>query len=173
MFKDDKKSLEQLATNLTPEELAKTKAFLQKIEKKELTTYSGKELQNIYSIIEEISTLQLKSSHYAFHVYDSYAEMNGNSEGVELYKRVGDHLEEEFRRYDRDSLYEIDELIDYCKEQNITHVISGNFAKEIFLDFHRDFLDDEDPGHYSGLDKQEVEALQEAGIKVTYLEILI
>jgi hypothetical protein len=174
MFKTDSKSLEELSFSLSERDLANFKSILESLKKYNLLTINPEEIQRAISGLEAIGELKLDGKIYAFHVEDSFAaRQSGGGEGVELYLRQGNKLEEFFIPGSRDYVFQVDEAAKYMQEKNKYVIYTGDipFDKE-FLGLHYE-CDDEDPIRRACLKDYEIHQFLEEKIVVIKLDSLI
>jgi hypothetical protein len=174
MFKTDKESLEDLSFKFNERDLANLKAILEYLQKRGLSTLSPEEVQRTLSGIDAIGRLKLEGKIYAFHVYDSYAQRQSEScEGVELYLRQGNTLNEFYVPNSRDFVYSTSDAIDFLHSKKIRTIYTGSIPKgSDFLGVSQE-CDDEDPMTRRALGGGEVYLFNSHDINVVTLDSLI
>ena len=78
MFKTDKVSLEELSFAFDARDIANFRAVLEHLKSSKLLTLPEKEVQRVLVGLDEIGRLKLDRKVYGFHVFDSFAEEQGN-----------------------------------------------------------------------------------------------
>ena len=139
MFKTDKVSLEELSFAFDARDIANFRAVLEHLKSSKLLTLPEKEVQRVLVGLDEIGRLKLDRKVYGFHVFDSFAEEQGNGYGVELYIRQGDRLEYFCVPPTRDEVYSVSDIVELLKEHSrkTKEIYTGNFpANGIFLGLH-------------------------------------
>jgi hypothetical protein len=173
MFKTDKKSLERLSFELGERDLSNLKHTLEYLQRKKLSTLSVEEHERVIRGLNKIGKLKLEGKIYAFHVYDSYVEnQKKDPEGIELWKRQGDKLNEFLVPGSRDYTYHIKNVIKKLNGEGIGTIYTGEITEEEFLGLRR-IRDPKDYYETSGLIRDEIEEFEEEGIEVITLDTLI
>jgi|GEM_PF-2520026 len=176
MFKTDKKSLEELSFVFDERDIANLRAVLEYLKSNDLLTISPEEVQKALKGLDAIGKLKLDGKIYAFHVDDSFAAYQsgiGGEEGVELYLRQGDRLEDFYIPGTRDCVYSEDDAIEWLKKHKIHTVYTGDIPHD------SDFLglpyecDEDDPVRRTVLEGYEIEAFESENIKVIRLDYLL
>ncbi|MFA5917741.1 MAG: hypothetical protein WC850_05915 [Candidatus Gracilibacteria bacterium] len=151
------------------------------LEIKEQNIVYGGGINQIFVVIQDAIKLRVDGVIYMFHIKDSIAEENqGNGEGISIYRRTGDTLSV---LYNEDNIPTINEAIDVLNMKSITGVvtgiINGKFLGISGLYCHdgnkegEDYPDLIDEIKITQLKDDEIEDLEDAGIKVTILNPLI
>jgi hypothetical protein len=174
MFKTDKASLERMSFCLGDRDLSNFKAVLERLKSDNLLTISPEETQRALKGLEDIGKLKLEGKVYAFHVSDSLAEYeSGNGEGVELYLRQGNRLEEFYVPPIRDYVYSVSDAIDFLHSKKIHAIFTGSISKgSNFLEVLQE-CDEDDPLAHSSLRENEIYLFNSHDINVITLDSLI
>ena len=174
MFKTDKNSLSELSFQVSEEGITHLKPFFEYLRSHELSTLAPGDIETALQGLDAIATLKMQGRVYAFHVDDAYAaEQSGSGEGVELYLRQGDLLQEFFVPLSRDFVYQADRAAAFLKKQDISAIYTGQIpAGEDFLGLP-ERCDEDDPVLVTMLKQHEVETFDAQGIKVVMLEYLV
>lgn len=174
MFKTDPKSLEELSFKFKEQDIANLQYILEHLHAKKLSTLSDEIIQEAIDGLKVIGKLKLEGKIYAFHVDDSFAErQSGRGEGVELFLRQGNKLEDFFSPSSRDGVYQVEDAARYMKENDRHVVYTGplNFG-QTFLGLPHE-CDEEDPLRRSCLRDYEINQFLEEKIDVIKLDSLI
>ena len=136
MFKTDNASLEKLSFAFTEQDITRFRRLLELLKANDLSTISDKEYARLAAGLKRIGELKLNGKVYAFDVEDSYASKQGgdSGEGVELYMRHGNRLEDYLVNSDRDWVLKVDQVAPILKQHSISTIYTGSIlAKEGFL----------------------------------------
>jgi hypothetical protein len=176
MFKTDIGSLEQLSFDFTEKDIANFKAILKHLKSNNFLTISPEEIQNALQSLDAIGKLKLDGKIYAFHVEDSCARKQypgDGGEGVELYLRQGNQLEEFLVSFSRDFVYQTDKAIQCLKKHKISTIYTGEIPRDSeFLGLSYE-CDPEDPIIKDVLNEDEIAKFESKEIKVVLLDSLI
>ncbi len=175
MFKTDKASLEKLSFEFDERDIANLSRLINCLKRDDLSTISDEEIARVQKGLEQIGALKLDKRYYAFHVEDSYAYNQGPEAGygVEVFLRQGDKLVAYLQKGDRDYVFKAEKIAETLKEDKIETVYTGRISHELgFLNLPYE-CDDEDPLTRDILEENEIEELEEEGIKVVVLDRLI
>lgn len=173
MFKTDKKSLEQLSFSFNERDIANFKAILMRLKKEKLLTIPSEQVDTAIEGLDKIGELKLNEQVYAFLVYDTIADREScmGGEGVELYLRHGNSLNEFYVPHCRDFVYDVGECVDFLKENKKNKIYTGQIDKE-FLGISQE-CDEEDPITKHILTDYQIEGFNAEGIEVVVLDRLI
>lgn len=173
MFKTDKASLETLSFLFDETDIARFRRLIDLLKREDLSSLPQQELERLTLGLDEIGKLKLDGKVYAFNVYDSYAERQGNGEGVELYLRQGNKLIVFYQPSDRDRVFSAEQAARYLKKENITTIYTGNidYIGE-FLGLHAT-VDSDDPIERKILEASDIAEFSSEGIEVVVLDSLI
>lgn len=168
MFKTDKKSLEKLSFLLDEKEFANFKNIVSKISDQKLLSVGDSEIKRVIDGLDYIGKLKMEGRVYAFHMSDFYGM---GAEGVELYLRQGNRLEDYFVQDCRGDHMYPENSIRFLKEMGQSKVYTGPIFGE-FLGLHH-FIDEEDPYVHSILEEHDIYEFESRGIEVVMLDSLI
>jgi len=173
MFKTDPKSLQELSFALNEVDISRLRCLLDLINKKDMLTLTQEDFQRVNAGLASIERLKLNGKVYAFEVEDTYAaRQGGNSgEGVELYLRRGDMLDEFAVSSDRDWVLKVDEVIPRLNEARIETIYTGPIINE-FLGLPQK-SDPKDPMYRMELRDYSKAQFESEGIKVVSLDSLV
>ncbi len=175
MFKTDDASLEKLSFTFTEQDIARFRRLLELLKMNDLGAISDEESTRLAIGLDRIGGLKLNGKVYAFYVEDTYASKQGgdSGEGVELYMRRGNRLEEYQVNFDRNWVLKVDQVVPKLKEDGISTIYTGNIpAKEYFLGIPAE-SDPEDPMYRSTLNDHNIAKFEASEIHVVKLEHLI
>lgn len=174
MFKTDKKSLERLSFGFDERDIANFKAILAQLKSENLLTISQEEVQRALTGLDSIGKLKLNGKVYAFHVIDDYvSQQTNNCEGVELYLRQGDRLEDFYVPTTRDELFKVNDAINFLKNHKISSICTGQIPQDSdflglpYLSGEMDLI------IRNSLENEEIKQFESNEIKVTVLDSLI
>ncbi len=173
MFKTDAKSLEELSFAFDEHDISRLRGLLDLIKDRNMSTLNPDEFQRIYSGLASMERLKLDGKVYAFEIEDSYAHRQGgdSGEGVELWLRQGDSLEEFAVSQTRDWVLKVDEVVPVLKKAKIARVYTGPLLTD-FFNLPKE-SDPEDPIVRMGLRDYLVEEFTSNGIEVIRLHSLV
>lgn len=175
MFKTDERSLEELSFDFDEAEIARIKKLLEVLKRKDLTTLSEEEIKRLERGLDRIGELKLEGKVYGWSVEDTYAAVQGGNagEGVELYLRQGNRMEEYAVSSNRDWALKPHQVIPKLKKNRITAIYTGAILNgKRFLGIPQK-SDPDDPLYRSRLNEWHIGEFEKAGIKVVVLESLI
>ena len=138
MFKTDKVSLERVSFTFTEQDISRFRRLLELLKLHDLSTISNEESARLAIGLDRIGGLKLNGNIYAFYVEDTYASKQGgdSGEGVELYLRRGNRLEEYQVSTDRDWVLKVNQVVPKLKEDGISTIYTGHIIpKEGFLEY--------------------------------------
>lgn len=174
MFKTDQKSLEELSFKFKDRDIANLQSILEHLKVEKLSTLSEEMIEEAIQGLKAIGKLKLEGKIYAFHVEDSFAaRQSGRGEGVELFLRQGNKLEDFFSPSSRDGVYRVEDAAIYMKEKGKHTVYTGPLhSGETFLGLPYE-CDEEDPLTRTCLNDYEIEQFQAEEIEVIKFDSLI
>lgn len=173
MFKTDKASLEKISFLFNEQDIARFRILIENLRNDNLSSLPSEELNRLAFGLEEIGKLKLNGKVYGFEVYDSFAEREGKGEGVELYLRQGDFLQDFFIPNSRDFVYSTEQTVQFLKKKSISKIYTGN------IPYKSDFLgvtakcDPDDPIIRGILKEADIQEFSLEGIEVVVLDHLI
>ncbi len=168
MLKNDKKSLEEMASNFSEQEISKLRSLIVKLSNRGFLSVSNKETNEDLNTLNIIGKLKMNSKIYAFHVDDEYTL---SKDGVELWIRHGDSLNEYFRFDNRTSIYQVNDAVQFLKKEKVNKIYTGEIYNE-FLGLPVS-IDEDDPIINSILKDYEIDEFTREGIEVVKLDSLI
>lgn len=160
MFKTDKASIDKLSFYFGQEKITLLRNFLGFLEHEGLSSLpedeAAKEIQRLREGLASIERLQLDGKVYGFYVEDTYASQQGGDagEGLELYLRQGDKLQDFAIFPSRDGTLKVDEVLPVLYNRNINTIYTGPI-NEIFLGISAE-CDPEDPMYRSKLQDYQI-----------------
>lgn len=174
MFKLEQSILEELSFTLDERDIANFKKTLEYMNSKNLLTISQDEVINALRGLDVLGKLKLEGKIYAFHVEDTYADLqSGKGDGIELYLRQGNVLKDFYVPGLRDFVYSEDDIITKLHETNISLIYTGP------IPYNSEFLgipyesDNEDSLIRDVLRDYEIDVLKSENIQVVKLDSLI
>jgi len=166
-------SVEKLANYLVenPGFYKTSRDFLENSLQEEILTLALRDdVSKDLTLIKKAHNLSLESEWFAFHVYDSWAEDNGNSEGVELYQKAGDKLVRKIG-LDSDGVPTEDQTIEYLQQKKVKRIFSvtPNAEKGYFGVPYKD-VHSSDVVQRSALQEHQLPIFKQSKIEVILLE---
>ncbi len=178
-MKTDIPSLEKLAFLLDERDAANFAHVLTLMRDKNVSSFSVEDEKRMLAGLAKIGELKLNERFYIFSISDSYTQKQGfDGEGVELYHRRGNKLEQLFHLGDRDHVLECVDMIERIERINLFKkreriLYTGNIPCEGEFLGVPERADPDDPKIWSALDDYNTRIFQDADIKVIYLDYLI
>jgi len=175
MFKTDDASLEKISFEFTGVDIARFKRLLELLTTQGLGTLPMDEINRLSIGLEKIGALKLTGKIYGFHASDSYAanQSSDAGEGVELYIRQGNALNEYIVSENRNYVLKVDDVFPILQRNSIATVYTGTIPlKGTFLTLPQE-SDPESPLWRSALPSYEINIFEARGINVVTLESLL